>query len=121
MIEPELCRRIEETNPTDRVRGTVVNVTDCIFVVKYDNGDYVAYPTEEAEAFSDAMDKPIPGHAAELIRRLRAKHGTPPPEDVMRVGTLAIEDNNGVPHPRQHRGAPTEAGSLTSGEEPPSI
>lgn len=121
MIEPELCQRVEETNPTDRVRGTVVNVTSSIFVVKYDNGDYVAYDKDESAAFDSALDKPIPSHAVELIQRLRAKHGTPPPEDVMMIGTLAIEDNSGVPHPRRHRGAPTEAGSLTSGEEPPSI
>lgn len=127
MIEPELCRRIEETNPTDRVRGTVVNVTEGgLFVVKYDNGDYVAYPPEEAEGFHDAGDKPVPSHAMDLIRRLRLKHGKTPPEDIMRVGVLDIEDNRGVPHPRKHNrdasgGKVSEGGALTSGDEPSSI
>jgi hypothetical protein len=118
MIEPELCQRIEETNPTDRVRGTIVNVTSSLFVVKYDNGDYAAYDTaDNAGAFHDASDKPVPRHAADLIHRLRKKHGTTPPED---VGVLRIEDNNGIPHPRsQHmRDAP---GTLTEIDEPPSI
>lgn len=126
MMEPELCRRVEEINPTDRVRGTIINVTSSIFVIKYDNGDFVAYQNEQAEGFADALDKPIPNHAVELIKRLRAKHGTPPPEDVMHVGTLAIEDNQGVPHPRRHnrdasKGAPEALEPLTSGDEPPSI
>lgn len=126
MIDPELCQRVEETNPTDRVRGTVINVTSSIFVVKYDNGDYVAYQREEAQGFSPALDKPIPSHAVDLIRRLRAKHGTPPPDDAMRVGVLKIEDNSGVPHPRRHnreagKGAPRDVEALTSGDEPPSI
>ena len=114
MIEPELCQRIEETNPTDRVRGTVVNVTaGGMFVVKYDNGDYVAYQPEQSEAFHPAMDKPIPSHAMDLIRRLRAKYGRTPPQD---VGVLRIEDSAGIPHPRSKhmRDAVTEAGALTS-------
>ena len=125
MIEPELCRRIEETNPTDRVRGTVVNVTaGGLFVVKYDNGDYVAYQPEEAQGFHDASDKPIPTHAAELIHQLRKRHGKVPPQD---VGVLRIEDSKGVPHPRRThmsdagKSAPTDAGSLTPVDEPPSI
>lgn len=126
MIDPELCQRVEETNPTDRVRGTVINVTSSIFVVKYDNGDYVAYQAEEAGGFHRADDKPIPSHAVDLIRRLRAKHGTTPPEDAMHVGVLQLEDNAGVPHPRKHnrdagKGAPEDAEALTSGDEPPSI
>jgi len=96
MIEPELCKRIEETNPTDRVRGTVVNVTaGGLFVVKYDNGDYLAYQPEQADGFHDASDKPLPSHAAELIHRLREKYGKLPPED---VGVLRIE-----PDPRSKR------------------
>lgn len=124
MIEPELCRRIEETNPTDRVRGTIVNVTmGGMFVVKFDNGDYLAYQPEAADAFHDAGDKPVPSHAAELIHRLREKYGKLPPQD---VGVLRLEDNNGVPHPRTHmsdagKGTPGKAKSLTPVDEPPSI
>lgn len=118
MIEPELCQRIEETNPTDRVRGTVVNVTPSIFVVKYDNGDYVAYDTSEnAEGFHDASDKPVPSHAADLIHRLRQKYGTTPPQD---VGVLRLEDNSGIPHPRSKH-MRDAAESLTGADEPPSI
>lgn len=121
MIEPELCQRIEETNPTDRVRGTVVNVTDSgMFVVKYDNGDYVAYQPDDQEAFHDASDKPMPRHAADLIHRLNDKYGRTPPQD---VGVLRIEDNAGIPHPRSKhmRDAAMEHGALTSGDEPTSI
>lgn len=120
MIEPELCRRIEETNPTDRVRGTVVNVTtNGMFVVKYDNGDYVAYQPEDQAAFHDASDKPIPGHARDLIHRLREKYGKLPPQD---VGVIRIEDSSGIPHPRPHmRDASRAGGALTSSDEPPSI
>lgn len=125
MIEPELCRRIEETNPTDRVRGTIVNVTSSgLFVVKYDNGDYVAYQPEDKEGFHDAGDKPIPTHAAEMIHRLRQKYGKVPPQD---VGVLRIEDGRGVPHPRRRhmsdagKGTPTDTESLTPVDEPPSI
>lgn len=89
MIEPELCKRIEETNPTDRVRGTVVNVTTGgLFVVKYDNGDYLAFQADQAREFHDASDQPLPSHAAELIHTLRRKYGKLPPED---VGVLRIE------------------------------
>lgn len=126
MIEPELCRRIEETNPTDRVRGTIVNVTKSgMFVVKYDNGDYLAYQPEAREGFHDASDKPVPHHAAEMIHLLRERYGKLPPQD---VGMLRIEDNNGIPHPRRRthmsdagKGAPTEGESLTPIDEPPSI
>jgi hypothetical protein len=126
MKKPELCQRIEETDPTDRVRGTVINVTSSIFVIKFDNGDYVAYQNDDAEGFHDCSDKPVPRHAAEMIHRLREKHGTLPPEEVMRVGVLDIEDNAGVPHPRRHnrnagKGAPNDGGALTGNDQPPSI
>jgi hypothetical protein len=126
MDKPELCQRIEETYPTDRVRGTVINVTSSIFVIKFDNGDYVAYQVDDLDGFHDCSDKPVPSHAADLIHRLREKHGTPPPEDVMRVGTLSIEDTAGVPHPRRRgrdsvKGAPIDGGALTSNDQPPSI
>lgn len=111
MIEPELCRRIEETNPTDRVRGTIVNVTTGLFVVKYDNGDYVAYDQDQQDKFHDAGDKPVPSHAAQLIHMLRKKHGTTPPEDY--IGVLVIEDNQGIPHPRTHM---SDAGKSTTEE-----
>lgn len=110
MIEPELCKRIEETNPTDRVRGTVVNVTNGgLFVVKYDNGDYVAYQPEESENFSDASDKPLPNHAAELIHTLRKKYGKLPPED---VGVLRI-----VPDTRPRRVPGQKSRETTRTEE----
>lgn len=109
MIEPELCKRIQETNPTDRVRGTVVNVTaGGMFVVKYDNGDYLAYQPEQAEEFHDASDTPLPGHAAELIHRLREKYGKLPPED---VGVLKIEPDlksKRVPTQKSGEVIPTE-------------
>jgi hypothetical protein len=126
MEKPEICQRIEETQPTDRVRGTVVNVTDSIFVIKFDNGDYVAYQVDDSGGFHDCSDKPVPSHAADLIHRLRVKHGTTPPEDIMRVGVLDIEDNSGVPHPRRHnrdagKVEPKSGGALTSEDQPPSI
>lgn len=86
MIDPELCQRIEETNPTDRVRGTIVNVLPGgMFVVKYDDGAYLAYQPEDREAFHAIPDKPLPSHAATLIHMLREKHGKIPPEDVHRL------------------------------------
>lgn len=121
MIEPELCRRIEETNPTDRVRGTIVNVTEGgMFVVMFDNGDYLAYPPEAVEGFHDAGDKPVPNHAAEMIHRLRERYGKLPPQD---VGVLRLEDSNGIPHPRSRHmtDAGKSEGTLTPVDEPPSI
>lgn len=113
MIDPVLCQRIEESHPVDRVRGTVVNVTPSgIFVVKYDNGDYLAYQPEQKAEFTPIPDKPIPNHAVELIHRLRKKHGTTPPEDVMALrGKL----------PSQQAGTPDGVGSLTSPDGPPSM
>jgi hypothetical protein len=110
MIEPELCKRIEETNPTDRVRGTVVNVTaGGLFVVKYDNGDYLAYQPEQAEEFHDASNKPLPSHAAELIHTLRKKYGKLPPED---VGVLRIEAD-----PKSKRVPGQKSGEFTRTQE----
>jgi hypothetical protein len=80
----DITERIEERDPTDRVRGTVVNVTTSgMFVVKYDNGDYLAYQPEDAEGFEKIPDKPMPRHAADLIHALRQKLGRIPPEDAM--------------------------------------
>jgi len=108
MIDPELCLRIEETNPTDRVRGTIVNVLPGgMFVVKYDDGTYLAFQPEQRDDFHAIPDKPVPGHAAWFIHRLREKHGKIPPEDAMLV-----------------RGKiPSPAGevTLTPAEGPPSI
>lgn len=115
MIEPELCCRVEEINPTDRVRGTVVNVTNSIFVIKYDNGDYVAYTLESWEAFQDASNKPVPGHAAELIHHLREKHGIIPPEDV--AGT----PQGNIPSPRKKSHIRDAGETLTGADEPPTI
>jgi hypothetical protein len=97
MIDPELCQRIEETNPTDRVRGTIVNVLPGgMFVVKYDDGNYIAYQPEDREGFHAIPDKPVPLHAASLIHRLREKHGKIPPEDAQllrgKIPSPASED-----------------------------
>lgn len=122
MIEPELCMRIEETDPTDRIRGTVVNVTSGgMFVVKYDNGDYLAYAPEAAESFHSAADKPLPSHAAELIHGLRRKYGKLPPEDGA-VGVLKIEPDHD-PHLKARRKTlPTQkSGELTPEGQPPTI
>lgn len=82
--ELTFAARVEEINPVDRVRGTVVNVdASGIFVVKYDNGDYLAYQPEDAEGFAAIPDKPIPTHAMATIRALYAQHGRTPPEDVV--------------------------------------
>jgi hypothetical protein len=78
----DITERVQQSNPTDRVRGTVVNVTDSgIFVVKFDVGDYVAFQPEQAPEFGRIPHLPIPGPALEMIRMLR---GLPrlPPEDV---------------------------------------
>lgn len=106
--ELRLAARVEESNPTDRVRGTVVNMEPSgIFVVKYDNGDYLAFQPEQAENFESAADKPIPGHAREMLRRIYEVEGRTPPEDVMGVAGKV---------PRARKGA-----ALTREAAPPTI
>ncbi len=81
--------RVEEQDPTDRVRGTVISIDRSgMFVVKYDNGDYLAFQSEQVREFVLIPEKPIPGHAAELIYRLHEKHGRTPPED--RIGRAKV-------------------------------
>lgn len=108
MIDPELCQRIEETNPTDRVRGTIVNVLPSgMFVVKYDDGAYLAYQPEDKEGFHPIPDKPVPHHAAWLIHRLREAHGKLPPEDAQLL-------RGKIP-------APASEDTLTPIDEPPIV
>lgn len=77
----DITARVEILEPVDRIRGTIVNATPSIFVVHYDNGDYVAYPTEEAGEFKPIPLEPIPSHAREEIVRIRRQLGRTPPED----------------------------------------
>lgn len=108
MIDPELCQRIEETNPTDRVRGTIVNVLPGgMFVVKYDDGAYLAYQPEDRDNFHPIPNKPVPNHAAWLIHRLREAHGKLPPEDAQLL-------RGKIP-------SPSGEDTLTPVDEPPSI
>lgn len=115
-----ITERVEESNPTDRVRGTVINVTSSgMFVVKFDNGDYLAYQPEEAEGFERIPHKPIPSHAADQIRRLHAALGRTPPEDAM---LLKSEQAPQAKVPRQGAISSNPAGSaLTPEDQPPSI
>ena len=84
--ELTFAARVEEVNPTDRVRGTIVNIDPCgLFVVKYDNGDYLAFQGDQAECFKAIPEKPIPPHIMGTIRALYAHYGRTPPEDVMRL------------------------------------
>lgn len=81
----DITERVEQSNPTDRVRGTVVNVTPSgIFIVKFDIGDYVAFQPEQVSEFGKIPHKPIPGPALELMRMLRGQSRLPP-EDVSLV------------------------------------
>ena len=108
--------RVEESSPTDRVRGTVVSIDKSgLFVVKYDNGDYLAYQAEDLDGFHTIPGKPIPGHAMETIRALYKKHGRTPPEDVLKLATGTI--------PSQARSENTTSSNpaLTGNAEPPSI
>jgi hypothetical protein len=95
--ELRYAARVEERNPTDRVRGTVVNVDSSgMFVVKYDNGDYLAFQREQAQDFDSIPEKPIPGHARELMRRIYDTHGRTPPEDVIGVAGKVPGARRGV-------------------------
>lgn len=100
-MKPEelvLTARVEEKNPTDRVRGTVVSVDPCgMFVIKYDNGDYLAFQSEQAEEFKLIPEQPIPSHAADLMRHLRKKHGRTPPEDVAKIRKIPGARTNSPP------------------------
>lgn len=108
--------RVEETNPTDRVRGTVVNIDPSgLFVVKYDNGDYLAFQPEELKNFHTIPGEPIPPHAMSTIRLLYVKHGRTPPEDVLKLEKPVI------PGQARSDNAPLDESALTNEAEPPSI
>lgn len=78
---PDVTDRVELVVPTDRTIGTISEVMPGgIFVVKYDNGDYVAYQPNEVANFVPALDRPIPRHAANFIVALRQALGRTPPE-----------------------------------------
>lgn len=115
-----ITERVEEINPTDRVRGTVINVTASgMFVVKFDNGDYLAYQSEEVEGFESIPHKPIPRHAADQIQRLHTALGRTPPEDAM---LLTSEQALRAKVPRQGANSSNPAGTtLTPEDQPPSI
>lgn len=84
-----LTARVEEVDPTDRVRGTVVNVdASGMFVVKYDNGDYVAYQEDQVEAFKPIPEKPVPPYIQSMITDLHRIHGRTPPQDVAKTRTI---------------------------------
>lgn len=105
--------RVEETHPTDRVRGTVVNIDPSgLFVVKYDNGDYLAFHPEQLEAFHTIPEKPIPSHAMETIKALYRQHGRTPPQDVMKKN---------IPGQARSRDTASSNPALTTQAEPPSI
>ena len=91
----DITERVQQSDPTDRVRGTVVNVTTSgIFIVKYDIGDYVAYQPEQALEFGRIPHLPIPRPALELIRMLRGQSGRLPPEDVGPVVPVQLVRQN---------------------------
>lgn len=116
-MKPEelvLAARVEETEPTDRVRGTVVNVdASGLFVVKYDNGDFVAFQEDQLEGFKLIPEKPIPESAMGVIRHLHKTHGRTPPEDVVKT--------RGIPRARPSDGEKSAKPALTRNAEPPSI
>lgn len=108
--------RVEETHPTDRVRGTVVNIDPSgMFVVKYDNGDFLAYQPEDMGGFHTIAGEPIPPHAMTTIRGLYAKHGRTPPEDVLKLEKAVI------PGQARMDNAPVDRSALTRDTPPPSI
>lgn len=108
--------RVEEMNPTDRVRGTVVNLVSGMFVVQYDNGDFIAFQNDEAEGFKAIPEEPIPEHAMRVIKHLHLIHGRTPPEDV--VGTRSIPGQKTTsPAIGEKSGKP----ALTRHAEPPTI
>jgi hypothetical protein len=111
-----LAARVEEMNPTDRVRGTVVNLVSGMFVVQYDNGDFLAFQNDEAEGFKAIPHEPIPEHAMRVVKHLYLIHGRTPPEDV--VGAPAIPGQKiASPAIGEKSGKP----ALTRQAEPPTI
>lgn len=119
-MKPEelvLTARVEEIDPTDRVRGTVVNIdASGLFVVHYDNGDYLAYMPEQAEGFKEIPEKPIPIPAMGVIRELNRIHGRTPPQDVAKLKGIPGQS---IASPRV--GDKSVKPALTRQAEPPSI
>jgi hypothetical protein len=119
-MKPEelmLTARVEEINPTDRVRGTVVNIDSSgLFVVHYDNGDYLAYMPEQIEGFKAIPEKPIPRAAAGMIRELNRIHGRVPPQDVAKMRGIPGQSTT-TPRIGDNSTNPT----LTRQANPPSI
>lgn len=108
--------RVEETHPTDRVRGTVVNIDSSgMFVIKYDNGDYLAYQPDDISGFHTIPGEPIPPHAMTTIRGLYARYGRTPPEDVLKLEKAII------PGQARMDNAPSGEAALTGDVPPPSI
>lgn len=114
--ELAFAARVEETNPTDRVRGTVVNLVSGMFVVQYDNGDFLAFQNEEAEGFKAIPHEPIPEHAMRVIKHLHLTQGRTPPEDVA-ITTAIPGQKTTSPAIGEKSGEP----ALTRQAEPPTI
>lgn len=119
-MKPEelmLTARVEEIEPTDRVRGTVVNVDSSgLFVVKYDNGDYLAYQAEQAEGFMLIPEKPIPESAMGVIKQLHRLNGRTPPQDIAKTRTIPGQKTTSPPI-GEKSGKP----ALTRKADPPTI
>lgn len=119
-MKPEelvLTARVEEIDPTDRVRGTVVNIdASGLFVVHYDNGDYLAYMPEQISGFKAIPEKPIPRSALGVIRELNRTNGRTPPQDVAKLKSISRQ---GIISPRV--GDKSIKPALTREVEPPSI
>jgi len=110
----DITERVELLHPQDRVRGTVVNASDAIFVVKYDDGVSLAYPQRLRHEFMRITDKPIPVSARHLIHRLRQMLGRTPPEDVCLVrGRPVIPQQADA---RQHRADELDALTPEAGD-----
>jgi hypothetical protein len=114
--ELAFAARVEEMNPTDRVRGTVVNLVSGMFVVQYDNGDFLAFQNEQAEGFKAIPHEPIPEHAMRVIKHLYLIHGRTPPEDVVPETTIPGQKTTSPPI-GEKSGKP----ALTRRSEPPTI
>jgi hypothetical protein len=118
-MKPEelaFAARVEEKNPTDRVRGTVVNLVSGMFVVQYDNGDFLAFDNGEAEGFKAIPHEPIPEHAMRVIKHLHLIHGRTPPEDVVSGKTIPGQKKDS-PAIGEKSGKP----ALTHRSDPPTI
>jgi hypothetical protein len=116
-MKPEelvVAARVEEADPTDRIRGTVVSVDPSgMFVVKYDNGDYLAFDADQLPGFTAIPEKPIPGPAMDIIHHLHKVHGRTPPKDIAKLG--------GVPRARPPIGEKSVKPALTRDIDPPTI